>query len=111
MEGNVALKHHQKRTRLLKGPPLVENWLTKVMDIIIYPVGFLSVLMTLPQAYEIWILGKTEGVSLISWASWTFFAVLWTLYGIVHKSKVLILIHGSWVLMNGLVALGILLNS
>jgi uncharacterized protein with PQ loop repeat len=110
MQGNGVLKHHARRQKLLKGQPLVENWATRVMDVIIYPVGFLSVLMTLPQAYDVWILGKTDGLSLVTWASWTFFASLWTLYGVVHKSRVLIVIHGSWIFMNGLVALGIILN-
>lgn len=111
MNGNTALKHHVKRKRIMKGMPIIDTWLTRVIDVLIYPIGFLSVLMALPQAYDVWILGKTEGVSLVTWASWTFFAMLWTLYGIVHKSRVLILIHGSWIFMNGLVALGLLMNS
>lgn len=111
MNDSGALKHHQKRARALKGLPLVENWVTRVIDVIIYPIGTISLLMTLPQAYEIWILGKTDGVSLLTWATWTFISVFWVLYGVVHKAKPLIFIHGGWFFMNGLVALGILANS
>lgn len=111
MQDNIALKHHQKRARMLGGTPLVNNWVTKIIDVIIYPIGTVSLLMTLPQAYEVWILGHVEGVSLISWASWTVISVFWVIYGLAHKAKALVFIHGGWFFMNGLVALGILVNS
>ncbi len=111
MEANTALKHHAKRTRIIKGMPLVENWATRLMDLIIYPIGFLSMAMAIPQAYSVWVSGSVEGLSLVSWTSWTIFAILWTIYGFVHKNRVLIIIHGGWIFMNGLVALGIYFHS
>lgn len=94
-----------------KGIPLVDTRWTRIIDIIIYPIGTISLLMTLPQAYEIWILGNVEGVSMMTWTAWTIISIFWVLYGIAHNARALVFMHSGWFLMNGLVALGLLMNA
>jgi uncharacterized protein with PQ loop repeat len=111
MHGTSAYKHHLKRQRAKEGVPLKSTFWAGVIDTLIYPIGFLGVLMALPQAYSVWILGQTEGVSLITWASWSLFSIVWILYGVIHKANAIIFIQSSWLVMHLAVALGILVNS
>lgn len=110
MEGQV-FKHHFKRKRSENGATLKRTFWVGVIDTVIYPIGFISVLMASPQVYDVWVMGQTEGVSLITWASWTVISVAWFLYGLVHRAYALMFIHTSWFFMHLAVTLGILVNS
>lgn len=111
MQGQSALKHHLKRKREDEGQPLARTFWTTVIDMVIYPVGFLGVLMALPQAYSVWVLGQVEGVSLITWASWSLFSIVWILYGVIHRASAIVLIQTCWFVMHLIVAIGIVVNS
>lgn len=111
MEGQTAYKHQLKRMRTEEGRPLGQTFWTGVIDAIIYPIGFLGVLMALPQAYSVWVLGQTEGVSLITWASWSVFSIVWILYGMIHKAYAIVAIQTLWLFMHLAITIGILVNS
>ena len=111
MDGNSSLKHHLKRKRAEKGISLRKTFWTGVIDVLIYPIGFAGVAIALPQAYDIWILGKTDGVSLITWGSWSVFSLVWIAYASIHKAKALLAVQICWFFMHTLVAVGIILNS
>jgi|GEM_PF-1143357 len=111
MDGHAPLKHHLKKTRAEKGEPLRRTFWSGVIDTLIYPVGFLGVLIALPQAYGVWVLGQTEGVSLITWATWSVLSLVWMAYGFIHRATAIIFIQTCWFFMHLVVTLGILVNS
>lgn len=109
MHGNTALQHHHKRKAAEKGTLLSQSRLAKAIDFIIYPIGIAGVSMSLPQAYEIWVLHNASGVSLATWASWCVFSMIWVVYGYIHRSWPIYYINIGWVLVEGFVAFGIVL--
>jgi uncharacterized protein with PQ loop repeat len=68
---------------------------------IIYPLS------AIPQLIDIF-RGAIDGVSLISWAGFLVCASLFLVYGLRHQVWPMILSNTLWVLVDGLVVVGIL---
>ncbi len=94
-----GLHHFLTRKRELK-------W-KRIFDKLIYVVGVIGPLMTLPQVFKIWINHQVSGVSIISWAAYLIMAFFWVIYGFIHKEKPIILTYLLWVLLDALVVLGV----
>jgi len=82
--------HKRKRIHLKKEKYPHPNKWVKLFDIIIYAVAILGPLITLPQVLKIWQEHNASGVSLFSWAGYSCAAVLWIVYGVIHKEKPII---------------------
>ncbi len=82
----------------------------KLLDAVMYVVAIVSPFMTLPQLYLVWIQKDISGVSVFSWAGYSFFNAFWVVYGFVHKDKPIILCNIAWVIVQGLVVLGVVLH-
>lgn len=103
----TGLRHYHLRKR--KVIPTTGNSAVKIMDKLIYVIAILGPVMTLPQVYKIWIDRQTVGVSLASWGTYFVLNIFWITYGIIHKSKLLVFTYFLWFIVNGLVALGVIL--
>lgn len=79
------------------------------LDMLVYAVSITGMVVTLDQVRLIWIDHNTAGVSLITWAFYTVSACVWTGYGYIHKDKVLIFTNALWIVVNGLVAFGVMI--
>lgn len=66
------------------------------IDTLAYTVSILSLLSTADQVRIVWVEHNTSGVSFLSWAFYTMSALVWFVYGIVHKDKVLIITNFLW---------------
>ena len=85
-----------------------KKWIVWI-DKYIYLVAMISIVMTLPQIYDIWVLHKVVGVSIISWATYGLMAVLWTVYGLGHKEKVIIFSNITWIFLDFMIVIGVLI--
>lgn len=74
-----------------------------------YVVAFIGPIMTIPQVTKIWLDGKVDGVSPLTWGTYTLLAVFWILYGVAHKEKPIILTNILYFLVNTSIVLGVLL--
>lgn len=74
----------------------------------IYPISLISPLMTIPQLLQIWVNGSVEGVSLATWAAFTFVSGVWAIYGILHKEKPLAIANTLMFFLNTGIVIGIL---
>lgn len=100
MAGNTYHRHHyQKRNKKKIANSPIDKW--------IYFAVILGPLMTLPQVYDIWVMGKKE-VSAISWAAYTVVAVIWLLYGMKHRERPIIIVQLLWIVLDVLIFVGIL---
>jgi hypothetical protein len=72
-------------------------------------VAVLGPILTIPQIYKVWVSGSVEGLSLLTWGSYFFLSIPILIYGIAHREKVIITMQILWVIVNGSVALGIIL--
>lgn len=81
----------------------------KFVDKAIYFVGVSAPIMTIPQAIKIFAERNAGGISLISWIAYTFIALFWLWYGILHKEKPIILTNIAWFIIDIIVIIGTLI--
>ena len=89
---NPGLHHFHRRKRIYLNHepyPHPNKW-KRWMDKLIYAVGIISPVMTIPQAAKIWFNHSGAGISLVSWITYTIISFFWIIYGIMHKEKPII---------------------
>lgn len=79
------------------------------LNTLAYGMGVIGPMVTLPQIYAVWVQKNVVGVSMFSWIAFTLLSSFWCYYATKHKERPLIISQGLWALMNGLVALGVIL--
>ena len=106
--GVKGLHHFHKRKRVYElGEPYPHPEKHKrFVDKIIYVIGVIGPVMTLPQILKIFILKDAAGVSAVSWLAYAIVSLFWIYYGILHKEKPIIITYVLWFVMNSLVAIG-----
>jgi uncharacterized protein with PQ loop repeat len=112
VQDSHGLHHFHRRKRIHQNHepyPHPDKW-KNFLDKIIYFVGILGPLMTIPQVWNIWVLKNASGVSILSWSTYLFVAIVWVLYGIVHKEKPIIVTYAIWIILDILIILGIILH-
>lgn len=98
--------HHHHHHKKIEKHVHKEKWIN-VIDDFVYFFSTISILMTLPQIFKIWVEHNASGVSGISWIAYLFGACFWTLYGIAHKDKLIITINTIWIFLNLSIVTGI----
>lgn len=106
-----ATHHHYLRKRIhVRHEAFPHPDKTKqFFDKLIYLIVFLSPIMNVPQLLKIWIEKDASGISLISWISFSFFSLIWLIYGVLHKEKAIIFMNFALVIIQALVATGAVL--
>lgn len=84
------------------------NKFKRLLDKVVYFTGIFSVMMAIPQVLHIWIKQNAGGLSLITWATFMVNAVIWSIYGIFHKEKPIIIMYISYFIIDTLIVIGIL---
>ena len=79
------------------------------MDTLVYVVSFLSLLFTFDQVRVIYVGQDASGVSLVTWSFYIVSAAVWFWYGYMRRDRVLMIVHSCWVLMSGLIVVGVIL--
>ena len=103
--------HVQKRIRVYqKCEPYPHPEKSKmIIDKVVMIAGILGPILTIPQITNIWIDKNASGVSAIAWGAYMCMAVLWVIYGIMHKAKPLIIIYSIWIVLDAFIVLGTLI--
>lgn len=100
--------HLRRRARVSRGEPFPARSLWKRgLDRFMYAVAFLTPLALFPQIYQLYKTHETGGLSFSTWLLLALVNLLWTVYGVVHKDRHLILANsllfvGHLVLLAGL---------
>jgi MtN3 and saliva related transmembrane protein len=105
-------RHHQHvRKRLYKNLEIYpqENKLKHVLDILVYFASLFGIVMTFPQLWIIWVEKNAAGISVLSWSAYTLTALIWMMYGIVHKEKPIIYANICAAILNILIVVGTIL--
>jgi len=105
-----AMPHHQLRIRLYQKHepyPHPNKW-KRLIDKAIYVAGVFGPLMTAPQLFRIWYHKSAVDVSVLTWSGYLIAAIIWLIYGILHKNKPIIITYALWVLLETLVVIGTL---
>lgn len=105
----MAIFHIHKKKRshsVYLEPSSSKRKFIKFLDKVIYAAGIAGPILVIPQVIEVWINKEASGVSIPSWIGFTVLAIIWLIYGIVHKEKPLILMYTGLIIMDGLVVAG-----
>ncbi len=81
----------------------------RVLDYIMYVVGIISPLALLPQILQIYNTKSSVGVSLLTWVLLAVANVLWIIYALVHKDKILLFSSGLMIVFHLAIVAGILM--
>jgi len=108
----TVFHHHHTRKRVHKNhePYPHPNPLKRIMDRLIYLIGALGPILTIPQLYTVWAHQDVSGLSLITWVSWTMIACFWMAYGILHREWPIIVTYIGWITVEVGVVIGILIH-
>lgn len=106
--------HHldiRKRVHLKREQYPNPQMLVALLDKMLVVVGIFSAVATIPQLTQIWVGQDATGVSAISWAYYSFAAVVFLIYGIVHKEKPIIINYSIAVVLDVFVTIGAVVYS
>lgn len=92
---HIALHHISKKKQI------------NFFDRTIIVAAFVSPLFGIPQVINV-LAGNIDGVSLFSWIGFMFFALLFLIYGYVHRLMPVIISNSLWLFIDGLVVVGVI---
>jgi uncharacterized protein with PQ loop repeat len=72
-------------------------------------MSIFTMLMTVPQVFNIWVSHQAAGVSVVSWSAYLLSAVLWFVYGLRKRDKNIYLPCVGWVGLDVAVVVGALI--
>jgi uncharacterized protein with PQ loop repeat len=81
-----------------------------VLDKILPALSLVTMALTVPQVWAVWVQGETGGVSLLSWGAYFVAACLWLVDGVRKHDKTIWVACIGWVLLDGAVFLGVLVR-
>jgi uncharacterized protein with PQ loop repeat len=80
--------------------------LEKVLPVL----SILTMVMTVPQVWAVWVAHEVAGVSLLSWATYLLVACVWFVHGLKKRDKTIYVACIGWVLLDGAVVAGVLVH-
>ncbi len=71
-------------------------------------LSVLTMAMTVPQVWTIWVNHSAAGVSLLSWGTYLLAACLWFVHGLQKRDKTIYLACIGWIALDAAVVAGVL---
>ena len=108
----MRLHHHlHLRKRISKNlePFPARSRGMRILDRVVYTVGVIGPVMTIPQIVLIYGSQDATGVSPLSWGAWALLDIPWIVYGLVHREYPIVATYVFWFVSNVLVFVGALL--
>jgi uncharacterized protein with PQ loop repeat len=81
-----------------------------VLDKILPVLSVVTMALTLPQVWAVWVEANVSGVSLLSWGAYFVAACLWLVDGLRKGDKTIWVACIGWVLLDGAVFIGVLVR-
>lgn len=78
-------------------------------DRLMLAAAFVYPATAIPQVIQV-LEGKTEGVSMVSWAGFAGFVSLFLAYSIIHRIKPMIITYTMWLTIDLIIVFNLLLN-
>ncbi|HEX2825790.1 MAG TPA: hypothetical protein VHP37_05550 [Burkholderiales bacterium] len=87
-----------------------ETKAASLMKRILAVTSFVTMAMTIPQVWLVWVEQQTAGVSLLSWGAYLVSALLWFGHGLQQRDKNIYLACVGWVLLDVAVIAGVVVH-
>lgn len=105
-----GLHHIEEERRAAGGAPhRSERW-KREFDELMYAVGVAGPLFVIPQIIQVWFAVGAAGVSPLSWGLLGLGSLLWVVYGVIHKERVIVVSNALFATVDFLVAVGAVLH-
>lgn len=103
--------HLRERARVTQGlePFPARSFKLRVIDRLMYGVGFLAPLALLPQIFQIYSTKSSAGVSLLTWVLLMCSSIFWIMYGAVHKDTHILFASGFMVIFHLTIIIGLII--
>jgi uncharacterized protein with PQ loop repeat len=92
---------HEASVRKTPTPPTTR--LEKILPLL----STVTLLMTVPQVWTIWVSHNVSGVSLLSWGTYLLVACVWFVHGLQRGDKTIYVACIGWILLDAAVVLGV----
>jgi len=99
---------HRKRSKKLYSYPSKDPRVA-LLDSIVLFFGIVGPLANVFQAFKIFTEQTAAGLSLFAWSFFVLVNLVWIVYAIVHKERLILISYIMWLLTNLLVVIGILM--
>jgi len=80
------------------------------LDRLTYVTGIMLPVLTIPQAYMVIMEKETSGVSLLTWSFYLFASLLFAVYGVIHRERLLMMTYFPFTIIEGAIVAGLLLQ-
>jgi uncharacterized protein with PQ loop repeat len=85
---------------------LSNSALEKVLPVL----SVLTMAMTVPQVWTIWVEHNAAGVSLLSWGTYLLAACLWFVHGLQKRDRTIYLACIGWIALDAAVVAGVIVH-
>lgn len=101
--------HLRKRiSKALEPYPARTLW-KRALDRVVFAVGIIGPVITIPQILLIYVGKNAAGVSAVSYFGLAILNVPWILYGLVHRERPIVVAYSLWFFVNLIIATGAVL--
>lgn len=83
----------------------------RIIDSLVIIFSIIGPILTFPQFLKVWVERSTEGLSIVTWCTYFVSSCIWFTYGVVHHEKPIIFANSLYMVLNGLIIIGIFLYS
>ena len=106
---SLGQRHLHARRRVAKQlEPFPASGFRKYFDYFMYGVGIIMPIALIPQVSAIYIHHDVAGISLLTWLLLTFFNVLWSMYGLLHKDPPILIANTLLTILDIAIVAGVL---
>lgn len=102
---SIRKRIHKKKQKYPHPNPAIASF-----DRFIIILGFVNIIATLPQVLQVWLYEDSSGISIMSWAYYSFFAFMLLGYGIIHREKPIIINYAGGSVLYTLVLIGAVMH-
>lgn len=106
IQGHMHLRQRARRPHSVRHAYPSSNRFIRTIDSVMYIVGIIGPLVSIPQLIEVYGRHNVTGISVSTWIGYTVLTALWLLYGLVHHEKPIITTQILWLIVNVAIVIG-----
>jgi len=106
VQWHMHLRRRAHRGNSIKHAYPSSSPLIRRVDTLMFVVGIIGPLVSVPQLIKIFGEHTVSGISIASWFGYIGLTLLWLLYGLVHKERPIIITQALWLVVNIVTVIG-----
>jgi hypothetical protein len=106
---STATRTHPKRIARALRPRIAraEAAVKPHVDRAVLGLGLAYPMATLPQLYNVWVLGRTGGLSEVTYGAGLVVSSVWALYGLLNRDRAIWIVNVLWIGLHAAMFIGL----